>query len=708
MIAASQPHYTKTDLVAALRAAGVRSGQTVFTHSNIGFFGIPAEGRDRASADRLVLEAFQEVLGPEGTLIVPVYTYSFCKREIFDPAATPSTCGPWSEFVRTQPGVLRSLDPIFSVAALGARADELTRDMPAECFGPDSFWDRLFKVDGVICNLNVWVISTFIHYVEKKLKVPYRFDKLFPGVFSENGVQRRGAAIFFCQDMTNADTRVATEPFDELALETGLARKISVGRGHITAISARNMARLIEETLPVRPHFLIESGRHGNAPVLLRRTHEFDIKLPINASMMEMIEGLYQLPRDIVSDGYDVAMAALAKQLPLTIHEFPTGTGCLTWIIPEKWTCKEAFLETLDGRRLFSYDDHPLHVVSYSLPFEGIVSREELLNHLHVHPLMPDAVPFIFKYYERDWGLCCTRQTRDSLQDAQYRVVIRTEFSYSTLKVGEFILPGETDESIVLCAHLCHPGQINDDLSGVVVGMEVMRRLMNQPKQRYTYRLIILPETIGSAAWISRHEHLIPKLVGGIFLEMLARNNAFTLQQTFPGGTELDRCFELAVKHAAPDSRVIPFMCMNDERQFNAPGVRVPMAALYRILPEGHPDWPYREYHSDHDNISHISPGLLEESCNLVMTMLGVLEKNTVPEALFKGELFMSRYGLHVDWYMDRQANEQFFNILYRFDGTRTLASIATELGIPFQSVSTVAEKLKNAGLCRLLPASTR
>ncbi len=129
--------------------------------------------------------------------------------------------------------------------------------------------------------------------------------------------------------------------------------------------------------------------------------------------MGQIIDSLWRLPRDIVSNGYDAALRALATQLPMTIHEYPTGMEAWTWVVPEKWTCHEAYLETLDGRRLFSYADHPLHVVSYSLPFEGVVSREELLAHLHAHPRIPDAVPFIFKYYERDWGLCCSQLQRE-------------------------------------------------------------------------------------------------------------------------------------------------------------------------------------------------------------------------------------------------------------------------------------------------------
>ena len=112
----------------------------------------------------------------------------------------------------------------------------------------------------------------------------------------------------------------------------------------------------------------------------------------------------------------------------MQIHRYPSGEQCWTWRIPEKWTCQEAYLETLDGKRLIDYADHPLHVISYSLPFEGVVSRAELMNHLHVHPRLPEAIPFVFKYYERNWGLCCSQTLRDHLNDEQYRVVIRTRF----------------------------------------------------------------------------------------------------------------------------------------------------------------------------------------------------------------------------------------------------------------------------------------
>ena len=444
---------------------------------------------------------------------------------------------------------------------------------------------------------------------------------------------------------------------------------------------------------------LCAKARGARSP--MTSTPPFDIALPEEASMKEMIDALWYLPRDLVSDGFDAALGALGTQVPITVHEYPTGTECWTWIIPEKWGCQEAYLEKLDGTRLFSYADHPLHVVSYSLPFEGEVSREELFKHLHVHPKIPDAIPFRYKYYERDWGLCCSQELKRSLTDDRYRVVIKTSSGPGTLKVGEVVVPGESEESIVLCAHLCHPAMANDDLSGVVVGVDVMRELIKQPRRRYTYRYLILPETIGSAAYLSHNEALIPAMKGGLFLEMVGLENPHVLQLSFDGATEVDQCFSLTVSENGRENWTAAFRSVirNDERQFNAPGVRVPMLSLSRVLPPASSDWPYREYHSSHDTPGLVSIQRLEETRDLVLRMIDTLEHNTVPMNRFKGEIFASRYGLHIDPEIDPVARKLFFDAVNLIDGTRSLAEIAATCGISFSQARQIVDKLAEHGL---------
>ena len=702
-------YYNRAQMAQALERTGLRRGDVVFSHSNVGYFGYPEEGQTEDAVFQTILGAFQDVIGKEGTLVVPTFTYSFCKGELFDPDHTPSTCGMFTEMLRQHPDVHRSHDPIFSVAALGSQAEELTTDVPPECLGRDSFWARFLQAGGTICNLNLSAgFSTFIHYVERCLNVPYRYDKLFTGTFIREGQLRKVAAIYSCRDLSNPHTKTNIEVFNELAESEEIVQTAVVGRGSVVRVRATDFYGVLEDEITRNPWLLTASAKTGKIPALEQPTDtaRFGVSLPDNASMEQMIKGLWQLPRDIISDGYDAALEALEEQVPMTIHKYPTGTHCWTWITPEKWTCHEAYLETLSGNRLFSYADNPLHVVSYSLPFEGDVSREELLNHLHVHPKISEAIPFKFKYYERDWGLCCSENLRDSFKDDRYRVVIKSSFSYGTLKVGEVVVPGESDESIVLCAHLDHPAMVNDDLTGVVVGIDVMRELLKQRNLRYTYRLLILPETIGSVAYLSHNEELIPNMKGGLFLEMLGLDNAPALQLSFDGNTELDQCFALAMEEHDSDGWAGAFRtCIgNDERQFNAPGVRVPMLSLSRVLPPSARDWPYREYHSSYDTPALLSVQRLEDSSDLIMQMIDTLENNLVPVNKYKGEVFCSRYGVHIDWYTNPEGNRSLFDIMYLIDGTRSVAEIASSCAISFRAAKEAIDELQRHGLVEYMP----
>jgi aminopeptidase-like protein len=534
--------------------------------------------------------------------------------------------------------------------------------------------------------------------------VPFRYKKLFTGRIRQDGkLSKRGWISSVPIQAANGlpdGTRLA-----DMARSEGLCRVADVGLGEVLSIDCSSFYELISREI-ARDPWITARGPAAD-PVELenaRTTSGTDarIQLPENASMEELISALWRLPRDIVSDGYDAALNALSTQVPMTIHEYPTGTECWTWLVPEKWTCHEAWLETLDGCRLFSYQDSPLHVVSYSLPVNREVSREELFEHLHVHPRLPDAIPFVFKYYERDWGLCCSRRLKDSLRDDRYRVVIRSDFSYGTIKVGEVVVPGRSSETFVLCAHLCHPAMANDDLSGVVVGLKVMQELLRRPNLRYTYRLLILPETIGSVAYLSHHEELIPKMIGGLFLEMLGLENPHALQLSFAGNTEMDRCLSQALKESDPYGWIGPFRTVvgNDERQFNAPGVRVPMLSLSRVVQGNSAGWPYYpEYHSSHDTPEIISTTRLAESLNLVLKMIDTIEANRVPVNRYQGEIFCSRYGFNIDVYANPEGNRTLFDIIFLIDGTRSVAEIARICEVSVESAHHVVEELHQRGL---------
>jgi aminopeptidase-like protein/aminoglycoside N3'-acetyltransferase len=713
MVTSAVGNYSREDLVEAFHKVGLRPGDTVFTHFCLDTLGQAENCTDDEQGYELVLSALQEVVSTEGTILVPTYTFSFCRQELFDIQNTPTAGGPWStsagflEYFRKLPGVVRSGDPIHSVAGLGPRANELLSDLAHTCFGAGSVFDRLHAIGGKICTIGVGLHeATFQHHVEEMIGVPFRFKKLFTGYVRDHGVERKEGWIYNVRILAD-NSYPDNSRVERKARELGICRAAEVGYGQVLAVDSREHFALIADLLSSDPWYTAKGPAAD--PVALEQARvngpRYVVELPENASMGQMVDAIWQLPRDIVSQAYDDALEALATQVPMTIHNYPTGTESWSWIVPEKWTCYEAYLETMDGQRLFSYADHPLHVVSYSLPFDGIVSRAQLFAHLHTHPILPDAIPFIFKYYERDWGLCCSKNLKDSLHDEQYRVVIKTDFSYSTLKVGEVVVPGASDETIVLCVHLCHPGMVNDDLTGVVVGIDVMRELLKRQDLRYTYKLLIVPETIGSVAYLSHHEDLIPKMKGGLFLEMLGLDYPHALQSSFQGDTELDQCFELALHKHDYQGWVGEFRTVigNDERQFNAPGVRVPMLSLSRVLPPQSPDWPYPEYHSSHDTPAVAPVRRLEDSRDLVLAMIDTLERNLVPLNKFKGEAFCSRFGIHIDAYANPEGNKKLFDIMFLIDGTLSIAQIANKCSASFEAVRQTIDVLVKHGLVEYL-----
>ena len=247
--------------------------------------------------------------------------------------------------------------------------------------------------------------------------------------------------------------------------------------------------------------------------------------------------------------------------------------------------------------------------------------------------------------------MCCSEEQKQVLTDDHYRVVIRSEFSYNTLKIGDYVLPGDSEQTFVFCAHLCHPAQVNDDLAGVVAGIEVMRRLAAIERRRYTYRLLIVPETIGSIAFLSQNESLISNMIGGLFLEMLGLDQPYSLQRSFAENHELDRLFSLIVKESDPNAWIGGFqkVISNDERQFSAPGIRVPMLSLSRVLTWDQEDWPFHEYHTNLDNLERFSEKALNESVDLVVKMVSAMESNRKLRNRYRGELFCSRFGFMVD-----------------------------------------------------------
>lgn len=425
--------------------------------------------------------------------------------------------------------------------------------------------------------------------------------------------------------------------------------------------------------------------------------------------MKEFIEELYLTNRAFITEDYDECLRYIDENvLSLKYHKYPSGKEIWnSWVVPKKWTVNRAFIEK-DGEVIVDFNDHPLHLISYSDSFEGTVSLKELKEHLHFHPKLPDAIPFHFRLnyrpWDSEWGFCVSKKLYDELDDGKYYVKIDTDFEDGELKVVEHHLGGEKDDTILLIAHLDHTGMADDDLSGVAAGLEVMNKLREKGKTKYSYKLLIVPEMLGSAAYLEEHETLPEKVKYGIFLEMLGNKNRLALQKSFEENTILDRVAEYVLKRDHDDHKIDKFrnIICNDEILFESPGYEIPTISISR--------YPYPEYHTHLDDPSIISEEKLHDAVEHVLNILDILERDFTPLRKFKGipSLANPKYDLYIDPGQPALEGTEivsedlklFRDYIFRYlEGDRSVFEISEMFDLPFDFVHDYLTKFKEKNL---------
>ena len=253
--------YRGVDLESALRAVGARPGDAVFVMSNLGFFGVPEGGLTEDNVFAVALGAFDAVLGPQGTICAPAFTYSFCRKLDFEPARDATKMGLFAERLRKLPETLRSEDPIFSVTARGAKARRLVERVPETCFGPGSVWERLIDENALFCHLNFLMGPPLIHYHERRLGVSYRQDRWFSGTLVKDGAREPRRAAYFSRNLDVPGNQADPSRLEERAEQLGLLKRARAGRGFVLGMRARDFGPLIESELKADPLFLTLAGR---------------------------------------------------------------------------------------------------------------------------------------------------------------------------------------------------------------------------------------------------------------------------------------------------------------------------------------------------------------------------------------------------------------------------------------------------------------
>ena len=412
--------------------------------------------------------------------------------------------------------------------------------------------------------------------------------------------------------------------------------------------------------------------------------------------LMDLVRRLYPICRSITGDGVRQTLDIISESMPLDVREVESGSAAFDWTVPNEWNIRDAFIADLSGNRIVDFRDSSLHVVSYSVPVDATMSRSELDSHLYSLPDHPDRIPYRTSYYEPHWGFCLTQNQRDSLTDDKYRVVIDSSLEPGSLTYAECVLPGDSEDEILLYTHICHPSLCNDNLSGIAV-MVALAKALDSRRRRFSYRLVFAPGTIGSIVWLSRNRENLGRIRCGLVLGLLGDDAAFTYKQTRDTAHEINAIAEYVL---ARDSRnrIMPFEPYGyDERQFGSPGIGLAVGRLTRST-----NGAYNEYHSSADNVGLLSEARLQESVDTVLEILEIVEENRCytnqepfcePQLGRRG-LYRSTGGVELK---DRESAMLW--LLNQSDGTRSLLDIAGKSNLDFRTLVAVAEELERAKL---------
>lgn len=426
-----------------------------------------------------------------------------------------------------------------------------------------------------------------------------------------------------------------------------------------------------------------------------------DDRTVVRGRMRASMEELFPICRSITGPGVRETLARLQAQIPVRRESIPSGEPVLDWTIPDEWSIRDAYIRRVGSeQRIVDFCVSNLHVVNYSEPVHKVLTLEELRPHLHTLPDRPKWVPYRTSYYARTWGFCLAHEVMEQLVPGDYEVLIDSELKPGFLDYGELLIPGQTNEEVLLSTHICHPSLANDNLSGIAVLCEVARWLLARESLRYSYRLLWLPGTIGAIAWLARHQAVVGRVQHGLVLTGLGDSQPFTYKCSRRGGADIDRIVRNALA-SRTDARVVTFSPYGyDERQYCSPGFDLPVGRLTRGV---HGEFP--EYHTSADNLAFVDDGKLAESLEFVAEILGTIEANYRPLNVAPfGEPQLGRRGLYsrIGGGIDQRSVEMaYLWVLSCADGTADLCDISRRSGLPFGVIAEAATRLTAANLVR-------
>ncbi len=425
--------------------------------------------------------------------------------------------------------------------------------------------------------------------------------------------------------------------------------------------------------------------------------------LSVSDEMFKLAHKLWPINRSLTGDGVRESLSIIQDHLPaLKVHEVPSGTKVFDWVVPKEWRIRNAWIITPSGQKICDFNVNNLHVLGYSIPVSKKLSLNELEKYLHSLPEQPDAIPYITSYYNEGWGFCISDNQRKLLEEGEYEVFIDSELFDGSLTYGELIIPGVSEKEVFLSTYVCHPSMANNELSGPCVTSFLAKWLMKRSDNKYTYRIIFIPETIGSITYLSKN---LPKMktniVAGFNVSCVGDDRAYSYLPSREGNTLSDQIALHVLKHLAPDFKPYEWKDRgSDERQYCAPHANLPIASIMRTKYGEYP-----EYHTSLDRLGEVVTETgLYGAYTALKNAIEAIEKNTYPLVEVVCEPQLGKRGMYptLSTVNTKAQVGLMMDFISWSDGQKSLLEIAELCRVPIWDLYPIMDKIFEQGLISL------
>jgi aminopeptidase-like protein len=414
---------------------------------------------------------------------------------------------------------------------------------------------------------------------------------------------------------------------------------------------------------------------------------------------------LFPIHRSLNSPGNLKTLLFFKKINPkIKIVNYKSGKKIEDWQIPYQWTVNNAFIIEykknggggINKKKILDLKKNNLHIVQFSKSIDKKIDYLSLKKKIFFIAKKPNAIPYVYSFYKKDWGFCMTYKQFQKLNKKNiYHVKIDSAFNKGVMPTAEAKFKGRSEKEILFSTYICHPSMANNEVSGMVVTNAILKYISEKRNLFYTYKFLLAPETIGAIAYINKYKKsLVKNLIAGFNISCVGDDKAFSLLTSKDNNSLADLALKAAIFKKKKFKQFSFLDRGSNERQFCSPLLNLPFCNFSRSLYD-----KYEEYHSSLDNMNFIKQEALEESLDLLVTIIDAFEIGIYPKSNFIFEPFYSKYNLYpMNCFgsTKKEKNKKLRDFVAYCDGTKNIFEICQIIDLDLTEVLKILRVCKN------------